>query len=659
MNVQSLLEQINGRVLRQILSENGLELPGELGETECEEEAIRFLLSENTIAAQWRTMNRSEKGILNLFLFGIGQDMITYRQLEGLAKSAAFPVYAGFTGLRRKGIIYTLRRLWGEVGYVMPYDLQQAWRAYLWSLMAEPERLYPAGEGPAAGGAQSPMLCEVVFELLQHSRFQGLPLTKRGQLSAKVHRIWGTIIPYNENLFTSFYPAVQAGDARDSFFLELLLEIGLLVHRKAEAAGQLITHEENAAALFTGRQDEVQFRLYDSVKKRIVRLNPLYAVLFDWLEVASKRASQHCCVSIRQIQAEWNRQLVGYASGLLDDKVMGEYRQATNQAIEEFAVKMAPVLAAFGFVSIGQTHSQEIDQLRWNFPPLSSSSAADADIKSLPGRFGYVQPTFEVLLLPDSPYEVRWKTGEAAELKSRQEVWNFQITKQSVKRASREGAQSTIDLLMSIQGGSIPDNVAIQIKEWCRSLTTVMIQTVTLIRCPNQEAAQWIAQESSFARYIQERIGDCDFIIHKNAEELVKEALEKLNINVARPPFVAEVDTEEEINHKEEAVAGDGYRVESVFPVLEDILPELKEIPVIWYKNWQRYHGSTLRNLLKQAYSLAIPICMEYEGQERHVQVIGFETRNVQQHVIVHEGQVEFSCALSGIGRIKMLFPHE
>ncbi|WCK53359.1 hypothetical protein PP175_18665 [Aneurinibacillus sp. Ricciae_BoGa-3] len=648
MNLKDVIEQINGRIARSILDENGF-LNGDTRQEEGEDKILlQYLLNEKMVAQQAKKLTDSEKIVLAFFIFGVGHDMVTYRQLEMWSRTAPYCIISGLTGLRRKGLVYTLRRLWGELAYIMPYDLQKIWRVYLLG----DNHSDTSAEGLEATNP-SVLLCDVLFSLLQAHRTQPVSLTKRGLPGVRLRREWCDFLTYEEEAFHMFYPAGQEdGTAIYVFFLELLKEMQLLIPGE-RGQEELIVNEKASAQLFVGDASTVQARLYPTVKRMIETQHPLYPIIFEWLE---SHLEQWVCMEA--VCKQWT-QRIPHVGRLLD--AVDEKREAVLAAGRKFTEEVVPLLAMFGFVSLVETSRGVHMKYLQSDIPRSIPLEGEAEYTGNTG-YGYVQPTFEVLLLPHAPYEVRWGTGAFSHLAERQEVWIFQLTRRSVQSFIGNHGAAVEDILLTLSGihsGDVPENVYQQIRDWARLHQTASWEPVVWITCPNLETANQIEMDPVLSPAIRRKISGQEFLVDSAAMPLLTEAMEKWGVPLRENYSGGDQAKPVQRTPGKKEIAGTDYKVESVFPNLADALPELKSIPSIWYKNWQKYHGSTLRSLLEAAIAIAIPVSMEYAGEKLTVTVEEHTQHNGLPAIIAAHESRRITIPFADIGRIQLLLPKD
>ena len=620
-----ILEQINDRMYTQLAEANSWPE---------REKVASHILAARTVEQTWRAMTQEEKQVLVYLLFRIGEDVLTYRQMEQYARDTSpLTAYSGLTGLRRRGIVYTLRRLWGEVAYVIPYDLQKVWRV---CIQAEEAKVGSGEETLFASYTHSrirtsepiPVLWDVLFTIVHTYRYEPIALTKKGVLPMKTRRLLQALIPYEEELVGAVYPQDSEYTARERFVLTLLLHTGVI--QRYETTGGLVyqVEEEAVRRLFAGGRSNVQSRIWQAVVEVIGRLHPLYPGMLERLAAADR-------IDIHNLYEGEKRLL--QAAGISPDQ----------KAWDEFVGQILPLLSALGFGSYCTEGGGML--FIWN----SRREEGQDEKEKGSGRMGYVQPTFDVLLLPSAPYEIRWEVGAYAELVDLQEVWTFRFTQQTVRNGVRSQGETPLqELLVRIQGTDIPAHIQAQIERWASGGQIAVFGEVFLLRCPDVAVADWLAGDATLAYAIRERLNACDFLIHEASWPTVRTALEKQGVTIQ----AAQEEASRLVVSQE--VREEGFKVESVFPELADSLPELRDIPVIWYKNWQAYHASTLRNMLSRAEALGVPLRLEAGERElgdARVTEIRNEDGDYRVRLAVSEETI--TVPLQEIGRISWKLP--
>lgn len=642
MEIRYILEQLNDRLLYRLAEENAWPCVQSDGNLLNIENIVQHITSHDAIECVWRSLTTEEKELLLHFLFRIGTDMVTYRQMEEYAKiDSQLAIYSGLTGLRQRGLIYTLRRLWGELAYYLPDDVQTAYRSWLLSRFVREEGI-PACEMACHWDTSSTPLARVVFQILQMHRYQPIGLTKKGTMTMKARRAWQNIVPYPQEMFLPLVPDASGGqEAREQFLLELLLSLGMLRKQSSNEGMQYAVDEERTAEVFKGHEAEVQRRLYLKVKEVLSRLHPCYSVIFDWMEAAGERTfSLH---ALREAEST----LLGSIASL-----------AENEHWQSFAREVAPILSLFGFAI--RKGEGETAVFSWDVALFASEQKEGEAVWE---GTGYVQPTFEILLLPHAPYDMRWQIGRYTALEEQQEVWRFRLTKASVQACEADPEherERLLGILERIQP-DVPANVKEQTHQWIGGDVPLAFMRVTILRCPDVETADWLAEERDVTGGLRERLNDCDFLIEESTREELQQTLINKGLRISesdRAKLKAKETPRLEFAAASVPSAESGYKVESVFPSLTDVLPELKEVPAIWHKNFQKYHHSTLRKIMSTARDLGISVCAEIDGKLMEpVRIVDIRNEEGHYRLTLNAHGNKQHVNLEEIGRVKLAFP--
>jgi hypothetical protein len=581
MDLKDVLLQLNSRVLEQLFK-------GPAWQKGNPEEIARYFIKE--IPKLWGTLNQDEQKVLVYFLFCVPGQSILYRQMDLLAKShSTYSIYRGLTGLRQKGIVFTHRQKWGELAFFIPDDLSCSFREFLWKSHSREGRVISF----LIEDKEYPILCNVLFHILQTYRHAPISLTKKGELPAKVRRFWQELIPYPEELF------IHLNCGKAEWFFIFMEELGLMSIVEKEGCKFFAVQGEEVKQLFQGNQWQVQKRLYKGIKRMYTRVNPFYIVIFEALD--------H-----NQWKACWEKMIQDAGWDLSECEW------------EDFSRKVLPLLQAFGCF-------------------------LEEDNESWMEKAGYVQPTFEVLLLPNASYEMRWALGNYACLIQQQELWTFQLDKETITQVQSPNRKETLLTLLShIQQGDLPENVVQQVHKWIDATEEVIVEKALLLRCSSKTMADHLA--SARIKGLGERINDHIFLVQATSLSLLQKELNKMEIQIKEGK-------EEEyaiLSRKQEPVE-ESISVESIYPMLEDVLPEVKELPALWRKNRQKYHASTLRMFMEKASALGLPVHMEARDEEWEGIYINrlMQEKGVDM-VYFTDGEKEYAIPLMDIGPIQM-----
>ncbi|WP_174704672.1 helicase-associated domain-containing protein [Paenibacillus physcomitrellae] len=243
----------------------------------------------------------------------------------------------------------------------------------------------------------------------------------------------------------------------------------------------------------------------------------------------------------------------------------------------------------------------------------------------------FVQPDYEVLVPPNTPYTIRWELELCCELISADVMTTYRLTRESVERAAENGrkAGEVLAFLERHALTGVPDAVSLAVREWGEQRKHTSLFHATLLHCADERTADRIAAEPA-AEGALERIGSCHFIVSANERMPVVQMLEQLGVTLYNPleeaaaangvlyprvsPALSGSGTRgsEASKDRNEAVqapqawiyAGKPVRIQKAdasIPNLEELFPGLRRIPAAWTSEVRTYHASTVKLMLQQA----------------------------------------------------------
>ncbi len=150
---------------------------------------------------------------------------------------------------------------------------------------------------------------------------------------------------------------------------------------------------------------------------------------------------------------------------------------------------------------------------------------ATEDIEPRVDRF-FIQPNFELLAPQNLSIELRWKLEEIANLKQMDKMMIYELSKDSVIHALRQGwtKDEVLDFLTFYSKMELPQNVRQSIEDWTARYGRAYLLDVFLLRCEDEAMARELKASKKIGRYILGELNPKDLIIEKgNAKALLKE----------------------------------------------------------------------------------------------------------------------------------------
>lgn len=99
------------------------------------ESLASFYLSEEGCRSILNSMKDYERTLLLHLIKNVLWDSVSFREIEEklLGELTGIEIKAAVIGLRKKGVLFSLRKLWGEILYVLPRDSAAQWHRVLLS----------------------------------------------------------------------------------------------------------------------------------------------------------------------------------------------------------------------------------------------------------------------------------------------------------------------------------------------------------------------------------------------------------------------------------------------------------------------------------------------------------------------------------------------
>ncbi|RKD25518.1 hypothetical protein BEP19_00810 [Ammoniphilus oxalaticus] len=608
MKFAEVLKQLSERVIQSICHHH-----------QQTDTTLHFLLDSDWNNAYWAKMSEDERIVIEYFLREKGNDLLTYREIE----QASLPLGAvrfriALTKLRRAGLIFTLRRLWGEQAYVMSEEQIDLFRRKSVSISTEwksKQRL---------SGHLSYHILDDLLQVLNVVRKTAIGFSKRGTLhkrtvSALFH---GTNI--TEQLLAPFADELEQQypfALHEAIALDLLVEQGLLQKQGENVVIGAVDE------WVIGKDAELSRWLLAELLKK-AKFEPNLEMFYTL---------------IQRLDSDETYRL----DAILDS--MNSFGPDRQTALE----KCIQPLTALGLME--SNIEEGVTLFKWR---------TYRDHEAIPL---YIQPNFELMVPAFAPFRLKWKLLQIAELQTSEEMWVFKMSKESVQAAFESGktAVQLIAWLQQVSAVPIPENVRSAVEQWEQSVVQASFWDVRLLRLTDATLATELKQIEPIASLLYEQIGERDFIVRVENAALLGEELEKRGyaigpiVNLLEQPTLSDRVTADPILplFKNKVVELD-YQVESVFPDLDDALPGLRDLPRMWLSNYAHYHGSTLRKLIQQAIDLGLELKLEADGNDHRLQ----PARLTNQHgfwklVARKEDKAEAEYGLEEIGRIQIISP--
>ncbi|KXG43924.1 helicase-associated domain-containing protein [Tepidibacillus decaturensis] len=536
MQLGSYLEQLSPSTLKKIIEEHQIKVNSNQP-NQMVEQLIKLFSNSDALREIFEKMTNLEKEVLSYFIVQIPNQIFPYRKLDKLRGTLNRNEFEyGLIKLRRKGILYTIRKSWGEVAYTIPEQLFLQWHRFLFfqNFNQQSEEQTPYTLEPSPKGD----LEEDLFQFLTYIQTESVPLTQRGTVHkrhlAKLSEHFGM----DETLLSKF-PMNRDHLYEYPVFLQLLLVIAETMDL-IEKTDQLVGTDK-IEKWFTLTQGERRGLLEQLIriqfKSSDIFLQHLFFMLFHFPE------------------GRW------YSFTSIFHRLA---KRLNRPVTEEFVVRaeqeILKPLYAFGWIELGKDTDGN-----WLFKWLPKEKEELAQI--------YVQPNYELLVPKNFPYRLRAQLEQFAVLEQIDQMNRYRLTKDSILKGL-EKQKSIEDILAFLERLSmipIGDHFKQTLLDWGKNYGTISFLDVRIMVCQSEEIANTLKSLQRFKEWIIGEISPTHLIIKRERFDFLLQNLQQAGFNPNKQIWTEDrvlmgQEIEEEEETPFEVLRNKDYRIENVFP---------------------------------------------------------------------------------------------
>lgn len=618
---QAILSEQN-QLLGQIVSENIQERLGDQ----------RFL------ANLWDRLTAKEREVTLLFLQKAPQGFFSKRDWDQLTKAGSAAWLAALTRLRRLGLIFTVRKLWSEIGYLMPFEVREA----LHIVTSPPEKIsyndfltkslsyyIPAGRGIHLD----------MFALLAHIFNEELPLTKKRVIHArylpKLTSLLSLQDKHAEGLLKMLLPDSNGSLAYSpplSLLLDACMRLGFI---KTDGTHLQVTEERLGPWL--GQPVEAQLAdLLQTVVDQYLAPEP-------WLAAAHFEL-------VRQKEQGWQS-----VSELLDQLAKRGVllpEDAEQRLLDQW---LHPMLG-FGFIQLGSDHEGRL-YCRWS------------NLAQTMANGWYMEPTGDLLIPAVASLSLLWQLVRYADLSFEGELVRGSLQASKIQNELAHGAKES-EILQFLQDHCfhpVPESVKEQIDQWAKMAKQIRLEHVVCVRTADRRVLDELIQLPSLAPFLTEIISDNSFLIAPKQERELLRLLKEYGYQPIGGGVVGIREPASSLLVQEDSTVLTGlfdirhrwqeYQIENVFPEYAEAIPQLALIPKLWTQHYQSYHPKTVRDLLARARELELTVQVETQNGELAGVVQSIQVENGYWCVTMLVGKKLHRCTIEEVKRARILLP--
>lgn len=622
MKLEDLLARCPGSLTEHLAAACGLQ-EARKGIGNFKRDLARTLTSGAYLERQWSFLKDWERETVRVCIRSFAFLPFDRDMLEARAKGlSGAHLHAALLRLRRKGILYALKKTWGEEVCVLPEEALPVWHRILFP-DGEVQEGFGSGDWPEEYGAGNQGgLAEDLLQAAVFAAKHQPALTRKGTLPKPV-------LKKLESRFGIRDEEVASAGARCRFegdygpYAATVLDMGIQLGMLQMQEGKLTVNRDGLSRFLRTPREQLQGMLYRLWIRRIR---------------AERAAELHALAKLEQLEAgrchilgnlfEW---LVRY--GMID--------KITREELDEFRDRLLLPMQALGWIRLHRLPDQGVFfrltvPLSEEMPHGKDWNRSSPRPEPEPSGNRYpgliVQNDFDIVVPPEPPFAVLWELEAVAERISSDGVSVYRLTPDTVRFALENGrsGEDITDFLESHAAYPLPVYVKETLRQWGARYTSVMLEPVTLLRCRDRETAALVEGHLRSKSCLGEKVGDTSFLILSGQAQALILELERLGLHPGKgfdgtednPGYPSALSIPvRECEHA--SFPGSGETAAESAPDTADAgllvpyvtdpvyapahLPsepdrgEWRSVPSMWWKECRPYHASTQKEMIRKA----------------------------------------------------------
>lgn len=220
MRVQDALEYLSETTRQAILTEQSQRF----GLAEGQELHNR-LLDPSFLKAVWNQASEPEREVIKLFVTQSARGFFSKKSWERATAEGSRHLSIGLTKLRRLGLVLTVRKMWSEIGYVMPQEVREQFTVCMllepdWAEISSSKTL-PYYISPGRG------IHLDLFGLLLFVRDHQVPLTQKGSIHRRYWQKMRQRLSIADSHVSGLVLPPLDQEEREGLSLTVALDIGM------------------------------------------------------------------------------------------------------------------------------------------------------------------------------------------------------------------------------------------------------------------------------------------------------------------------------------------------------------------------------------------------------------------------------------------------
>lgn len=629
MRVQDTLESLSETTRQAILVEQTRRFGI------ADEEVLSYRLQDPAFLGQvWDQVGELERRVIKLFITASSRGFFSKRAWERVTAQEHKHLSVGLTKLRRLGLIVTVRKMWSEIGYMMPQEVREQLTEYL---LPEPSRGFVSLSKTLPYYISTARGIHLdLFGLLLFIRDHQVPFTQKGSIHRRWQQKMTPLLSLKDEHVKGVVFSLSQQEEREGLSLTIVLDMAIRLG---------LVHVEERSLVIS--RNEIRRWLGQSLPERFEELYRLvvenYLPHGGWWEAFAQM--------MRQVPLEQWCSLSEQMRMLVETGFI-----LPPEAPQLIRDQWLHMLAGLGWVELGM---DEEERLFWRWSSLPRLTQEEG---------WFIDSSGAITIPPLVPLLDVWELSRFCQLQFDGSLIRGEIQARLLQTllASGWSEEQVVDILRAGCVHPLPEALVEMISQWAKEARQIQLEPCLRVRTAHAGFIEEWKQIPDFQPYLTQILSPTDFLITLSSESTFVTLLRQFGyepqvLSHSHGPLAASDSREEG-----QARAGlfaierpwDGYAVENTFPDQWEGMPQIATLPKMWTQHFQSYHPQSLRDLLKRAIELQLEVEIQRVDKERW-QGVPEEVRIETGYWVVTFGgkQGKSRCRLDDIDRVRIVMP--
>ncbi|MCS1350177.1 helicase-associated domain-containing protein [Mechercharimyces sp. CAU 1602] len=533
--------------------------------------------------------------------------------------------------LCQRGFLFCMRKPWGQRWYRCPLEVREAWYKVLFSThtLARKKNVQTvSSEGGSLG--------QDFFHFLHLLHRDPLKLTVDGQITVRQERKLVAELQLEEDILDETIWCEHEGKSGVVRFLQTLgEELGII-----KCVQEVCKVDELALNKWLALPSlQVESILYQYSKRGLLQGKLGKGGLWWLLE-----QQREGWITVNDLVKRWW-------------EGVEEHEGSLQQEVEGIVAHWLRPLHVFGWMELGTSLGEWC--FRWSEPaPLFRAAPMLSSV--------YVTADYEVLLPVLYDPQKKWHLSTFADYMGGDKVLTYLLTESSIARGKKAGMKvaKMIDFLEQISQNPVPSNV----KEWLLygdGGGDISLRNAILVEIEEEWLRDEIIHHPLLHVYFRNQVSPSTFEVDPVKEEELMKALHTEGYSQVwwkKKKTQAWEGNENQSLSQEQTFSlmqsdKECEEMVTTYPQLVDVMPEVARLPELWIKGMRSYHPSTLKEIVRTAVRLQLPLEIEERNESTSASLYPLRLEKEQGEWVVlgeTEGGKEEQWILTNIHRARI-----